>query len=199
MLSPNTRHATTWQGPLLWHDLPPDYYQPLDMTCYLPIIILLSCYHLTPDMIYLTLMIITITGMMTWHLDYILIYSSTNRTLDTHVLLILVTCSYSFLKSNNYLINHKMRQLTSSRGKFTEISIVRVTVVRYVVQLIFRFDLRASRWPRGALAPSFLVPSWKGHPIRPSCMPYGRFRTPAMEHRGPWSRACTGPTVNMNM
>ena len=43
---------------------------------------LLSCYHLTSGMIYLTLIIIRTTGMMTWHLDYILIYSSTNHTPD---------------------------------------------------------------------------------------------------------------------
>ena len=47
----------------------------------------------------------------------------------------------------------------------------------------------------------WLPPSWyhleKGHPIRHSWMPHDRFRTPAMEHPGSWSRACTGPTVNI--
>jgi len=37
----------------------------------------------------------------------ILIYSSTNRTPDMHVLLILLVCSCSFPKSDNYLTNHK--------------------------------------------------------------------------------------------
>ena len=136
VLSPDTRHATTWQGPLLWHDLPPDLYQSLDMIGHLSNIILLSCYHLTPGMIYLTLIIITITGMMTWHLDFNLIHYSTNctpdthvihystnRTPDTHVFLIFLTCSCSFPKSDNYLINRKMRQLTSGRGKLAAINI----------------------------------------------------------------------------
>jgi len=39
-----------------------------DVSCYLPDVTLLSCYHLTSGMTYLTLIIITITGMMTWHL-----------------------------------------------------------------------------------------------------------------------------------
>ena len=36
------------------------------------------------------------------------------------------------------------------------------------------------------------------HNIRStSCRPYGRFRPPATEHPGLWSRACTGLTVNI--
>jgi len=31
--------------------------------------------------------------------------------------------------------------------------------------------------------------------MRTSCRPCDRFHTPAMERPGPWSRACTGPTV----
>jgi len=60
------------------------------VSCHLPNITLMSCYHLTSAMMYLTLIIITITGMMTWHLVYILIYSSTNRTPDTHDLFLLI-------------------------------------------------------------------------------------------------------------
>jgi len=51
------------------------------ITCHLPDITLMSCYHLTSGMIYMTLIIIMIMGIMTWHLIYILIYSSTNCTL----------------------------------------------------------------------------------------------------------------------
>jgi len=101
------------------------------LTCYyltpspimLTLITILSCYHLTSDMIYLTLIIITITGMMTWHLVLVLIYSSSNRTPHTPVLLILLTCSCSFPKSDNYLINYKKGQLTSGRGKLMDINI----------------------------------------------------------------------------
>ena len=66
------------------------------------------------------------------HLDI----SSTNCTPDTHVLLTLLTCSCSFPKSDNYLINHKMRQLTSVRGNLWISIYVRVySGIRYVVQL----------------------------------------------------------------
>ena len=54
VLSPDLRHATIWQDPLLWHDLPLTLYQSLDMIGCLLNIIILSCYHLTPSMIYLT-------------------------------------------------------------------------------------------------------------------------------------------------
>jgi len=37
----------------------------------------------------------------------------------------------------------------------------------------------------------------KRHPIRPTCMPCGQFRIPVTKHPGPWSRACTGPTINI--
>ena len=131
------------------------------ITCHLPDIILLSCYHLTSSIIYLNLIILTIMGIMTWHLAYILIYFSTNYTPDTPIFLISLACSCSFPKSNNYLINHKKGQLTSGRGKLADINICSCfSGIRYVVQLIFRFDQRASRWPRGAMAPSFLVLSW---------------------------------------
>ena len=42
-----------------------DHSSCYDMTGYLSNITLLSCYPLTPGMVYLTLVIITITGMMT--------------------------------------------------------------------------------------------------------------------------------------
>ena len=84
------------------------------ITCHLPDITLLSCYSLTSDTIYLTLIIITITEMMIWHLAYILIYFNINHTPDTPVLLILLTCSCSFLKSDNSLINHKKITYTGS-------------------------------------------------------------------------------------
>ena len=115
VLSPNTRHATTWQGPLLWHDLPPDLYQSLDMIGHLPNIILLSCYHLTPGMIFLTLVIITITGMITWHLAYKL--DSTNCTPEIHVFLIFLTCFCSLPESDNHLLNRKRRQLAPGLGE----------------------------------------------------------------------------------
>ena len=86
---------------------------------------LLSCCHLTSSMTYLTLIIITIIGMMTWHLDYILIYPE----IFQYKLYSWYTCTLvtpdmflSFLKSNNYLINHKMGQLTSGRGKLVDIN-----------------------------------------------------------------------------
>jgi len=76
------------------------------------------------------------TGMMTWHLDYILICSSTNCTPDTSVLLILLICSCSFPWTDNYLINYEMRQFTSGRGGLTVSIYVRVySGIRYVVQL----------------------------------------------------------------
>jgi len=99
-----------------------------DMTCHLPNLTLLSCYLSTLGKIYLTLIIITVTGMLTWHLIYILIYYSTNCTPDTPAFLILLACSCSFLKSDNYLINHK-GQLTSGRGKLTDQYMFMFTVV----------------------------------------------------------------------
>ena len=83
------------------------------ITFHLPDITVLSCNHLTSDRIYLTHIIIMITKMMPWHLVYILIYFSTNSTPNAPVLLILLTCSYSFPKSDNYLINYKKEKLTS--------------------------------------------------------------------------------------
>jgi len=117
------------------------------ITCLLTDITLLSCYHLTSSIIYLTLIIITITGMMTWHHVYILIYSSTNRTLDTPVFLIFLTCSCSFPNSDNYLINHKMIQLTSGQGNLRiSIYVCVYSGIRYVVQL------KLSVWPEGLQA-----------------------------------------------
>jgi len=106
------------------------------ITCHLPDITLLSCYHLTSGMTYLTPIIIMIARIMTSHLVYILIYSSINCTPDTPVLLINLTCSCSFPKSDNYLINYKKGWLTSGRENL-EISIyVRFySAIRYVVQL----------------------------------------------------------------
>ena len=89
-------------------------------------ITLMSCCHLTSGITYLTLIIITITGMMTWHLDYILIYPEIIQYKPYSwytCLLILLTCSYSFLKSDNYLINYKKRQLTLGQRKLTDINI----------------------------------------------------------------------------
>ena len=133
VLSPDLRHATIWQDPLLWHDLPLTLYQSLDMTGCLSNINLLSCYHLTPSMIHLTLMIITITGMMTWHLDsttvlllhmwYFIVRTSTP---DIHVFLIFLTCSCSFPKSDNYLINHKRNNLYRVGGNLRLSICVRV-------------------------------------------------------------------------
>ena len=62
---------------------------------------------------------------------------STNRTLDTPVLLTLLTCSCSFAKSDNYLIKYKKGQLISGWGKLMDINIcVRVySGIRYIVQL----------------------------------------------------------------
>ena len=106
-----TWHAFTWCA-YIYHAI----------SCHLSNTTLLSCYHLTFGIIYLTLIIITITRMMNWHLVYILIYFSTNCTPETLVFLIFLTCSCSFPESDNYLINHKIRQLTSGRGKLTAIN-----------------------------------------------------------------------------
>ena len=57
------------------------------------------------------------------NLDYNLIYFSTNCTPDTPVFLIFLACSCSVPKSDNYLTNHKMGQLTSGREKLAAINI----------------------------------------------------------------------------
>ena len=112
--------------------------------------------------------------------------------------MIFLTCSCSFPESDNHLINRKMRQLASGRGTYGHQYMFVFTVVLGMLRnQIFRSNLRASRWLRGALTPSFLVPSWKGHTIRPLSRLCSQFWTPAMEHRGPWSCACMGPTINI--
>jgi len=125
------------------------------VSCHLPDITLMSCYHLTSGTAYLTLIIIMIMGMMNLHLDYTLInpdMSQYNRTPDTYVLLLLITCSYSFPKSDNYLINHKMIQLKSGQGKLTNINMCScfTVVLGMLCNQNFQFDLRASRCFEGS-------------------------------------------------
>jgi len=143
-------HAFTWRA-YIYHDI----------TCHLLDITLLPYYHLTSDMIYLTLIIITIMGMMTWYLAYILIYFSTNHTPDTPVFLIFLACSYSFLKSDNYLINHKIGQLTSHRENLRiSIHVCVYIGIRYVVQLklsIWPEDLQATEGSVGSLLPGAIL------------------------------------------
>jgi len=118
-----------------------------DMTYHLPNMTIMSCFQLTSGMIYLTLIIITITGMMTWHLIYILIYYSTNCTPDTPAFLIFLSYSCSFPKSDNYLISYKFGQHTPGRGNLRISIYVRVyNGIRYIVQL------KLSVWPEGLQA-----------------------------------------------
>jgi len=85
------------------------------------------------------------------HLDYNLIYSSTNYTPNTHILL---TCSYSFPKSVNYLLNHKWDNLHQVGGNLWISICVRIySGIRFVVQpkLPVRPKglqvFRGERWP----------------------------------------------------
>jgi len=62
----------------------------------------------------------------------------------------------------------------------------------------FRFYLRASKCSEGSAGSLPPIIFLNRHNIRPSsCTSCSQFRTPIMERPGPWSRACTGPTINI--
>jgi len=115
------------------------------------------------------------------------------------VFLILLTCSCWFSKSGNYLIKNKMRQLTSGQGNLRILICICVyNGIRYVVQpkLLIRPKGLQMFWGEHWPPTSYYIHE-KRHTIRLSSRPCGRFRTPATECHGPWSRACTGPTANI--
>jgi len=139
--------------------------------------------------------------MMTWHLayhwyTYIIVRTSTP---DIHAFLIFLTCSCSFPESDNHLINHKMRQLASGRGKHAAINTCScLQWFRYVVQLYFPV------WPEGLQA----TEGSAGSLLLRTILTRATYKTlllalrqvPSTKQRnnpGPWSRVCTGPTVNM--
>ena len=69
---------------------------------------------------------------------------------------------------------------------------------RYVVQLKLLILPEGLQVTEGSAGSQLPVTFLNGHNIKPtSCRPCGRFRTPAMEHPRSWSRAYTGPTINI--
>ena len=94
---------------------------------------------------------------------------------------------------------HKKNNLHRVEGNLRISIYIRVySGIKYVVQLKLPVRpeglqvFRGERW----LPTSYYIHE-KGHTIKPSSRPCGRFWTPATERHGPWSRACTGPTVNI--
>ena len=182
------------------------------MTGYLSNIILLSCYHLTPSMIYLTcdyhnyentkLVILYYMQWLEsctcypvlyiqWPDSKVLMYSCTPE-------LLILSCICYSRKFDNDIINHKMRQLALGRGKLRLSICVRVySGTRHVVQLklpVWPVGLQATEGSAGSLLlGTILIRAYNKTLLRPC----GRFHTPAMERPGSWSRACTGPTVNI--
>ena len=61
--------------------------------------------------------------------------------------------------------------------------------------LFYLSTCRCFEGSAGSLPPVIFL---SGYNIKPtSCMPCGSFCTLAMEHLKPWSRLCTGPTINI--
>jgi len=108
--------------------------------------------------------------MLTWSSD------------STYVCLTFLTCSCTFLESDNYLINHKKNNLHRVRGNLQISIYVRVySGIRYVMQIKLPVRPEGLQVTEGSTGSLFFVPSWKRASYKTLLTPRDRFRPPATE------------------
>ena len=120
-----------------------------------------------------------------WKTPLLLLYS------NTHVPDMLVL----FSQIDNYAMNYNKDNFHwVGENRWISICVRVYNGIRYVVQLNLPVRPEGLQVTEGSADSLYHE---KGHTIKPSSRPCGRFWTPATERHGPWSRACTGPTVNI--